>query len=171
AFESPAGAINRSRPIYGDTNTQRGGWNGRRNDRGGNFRDRGRRGPRDASGNGNFDPRRGNGGGAFDPRVSRGFVQRQRVEDTNLPALPSNPREAALRILQAVDTRAAFSDRLLDGAHQRGGPDPRDHALMHELVKGTLRWRGRIDWVLDQLVHIGLSQVQPWIKNVLRLGA
>ena len=25
--------------------------------------------------------------------------------------------------------------------------------------------------ILDQLVHIGLSQVQPWIKNVLRLGA
>ncbi len=98
-------------------------------------------------------------------------MQRQRVEESGLPALPSNPREAALRILQAVDTRSAFSDRLLDGAHQRGGPDPRDHALMHELVKGTLRWRGRIDWVLDQLVHIGLSQVQPWIKKVLRLGA
>jgi 16S rRNA (cytosine967-C5)-methyltransferase len=42
---------------------------------------------------------------------------------------------------------------------------------MHELVKGTLRWRGRIDWALDRLVHIGLSQVQPWIKNVLRMGA
>lgn len=168
-YENPAAAVNRSRPIYGDTNTQRGGgWNNRRNDRGGNFRDRGRRGRRDGSANGQ---RPGAGGGAFDPRVSRGFVQRQRVEDTSLPALPANPREAALRILQAVDTRAAFSDRLLDGAHQRGGPDPRDHALMHELVKGTLRWRGRIDWVLDQLVHIGLSQVQPWIKNVLRLGA
>ena len=42
---------------------------------------------------------------------------------------------------------------------------------MHELVKGTLRWRGRLDWVLDRLVHIGLSQVQPWIKNILRMGA
>jgi 16S rRNA (cytosine967-C5)-methyltransferase len=44
-------------------------------------------------------------------------------------------------------------------------------ALLRELVKGTLRWRGRLDWVLDQIVHIGLQQVQPWIKNVLRLGA
>ena len=42
---------------------------------------------------------------------------------------------------------------------------------MHELVKGTLRWRGRLDWALDPLVHIGLGQVQPWIKNILRLGA
>jgi len=91
--------------------------------------------------------------------------------ERNLPSLPTNPREAALRILQAADTRSAFSDRLLEGAHARGGPDPRDQGLMHELVKGTLRWRGRIDWVLDSLIHIGLDQVQPWIKNILRLGA
>jgi len=84
--------------------------------------------------------------------------------------LPQNPREAALKVLHAVDTRSAFSDRLLDGAHAAGG-DPRDQALLHELVKGTLRWRGRIDWALDQRVHVGLSQLQPWIKNVLRLGA
>jgi 16S rRNA (cytosine967-C5)-methyltransferase len=85
-------------------------------------------------------------------------------------SLPQNPREAALKVLHAVDTRSAFSDRLLDGAHARGG-DPRDQALLHELVKGTLRWRGRLDWVLDRLVHVGLGQLQPWIKNVLRLGA
>jgi 16S rRNA (cytosine967-C5)-methyltransferase len=93
------------------------------------------------------------------------------VREEGAPPLPRNPREAALRILHAVDTRSAFSDRMLEGAHARGGPDERDQALMHELVKGTLRWRGRIDWVLDRLVHIGLSQVQPWVKNVLRLGA
>ena len=87
------------------------------------------------------------------------------------PALPANPREAALKILHAVDTRSAFSDRMLDGAHARSGQDPRDQALMHELVKGTLRWRGRLDWVLDRLVHIGLSQVPPWIRNILRMGA
>ena len=92
-------------------------------------------------------------------------------DEREVPALPSNPREAALRILHAVDTRSAFSDRLLDGAHARGGPDPRDQALMHELVKGTLRWRGRLDHVLDQRVHIGLAKVQPWVRNVLRLGA
>lgn len=85
--------------------------------------------------------------------------------------LPANPREAALRILHAVETRSAFSDRLLDAAHARGGPDARGAALMHELVKGTLRWRGRIDHVLDRRIHIGLSQVQPWIRNILRLGA
>jgi 16S rRNA (cytosine967-C5)-methyltransferase len=91
--------------------------------------------------------------------------------EDSAPSLPSDPREAALRILHAVDTRSAFSDRLLDSAHQQAGDDPRDRALLHELVKGTLRWRGRLDWALDQRVHIGLQAVQPWIRNVLRLGA
>ncbi|HYM81744.1 MAG TPA: 16S rRNA (cytosine(967)-C(5))-methyltransferase RsmB [Candidatus Limnocylindria bacterium] len=110
--------------------------------------------------------------------MSRGPAPRRGVPPPGMPkvqeepevVLPGNPREAALKILHAADTRSAFSDRMLDSAHMRGG-DPRDQALMHELVKGTLRWRGRIDWVLDRLLHIGLSQVQPWIKNVLRMGA
>ena len=85
-------------------------------------------------------------------------------------ALPADPREAALRIVHAVETRGAFSDRLLDGAHAQGG-DERDLALLHEITKGTLRWRGRIDWALDQRVHIGLAQTQPWIRNILRIGA
>lgn len=149
-----AGAVNRSRPIYEPAPARRGrrpAGPGRRFERpGAGTANRGR------PGDGN---RLGQGG--------RGLP----TEEKTLPPLPANPREAALRILHAADTRSAFTDRLLDGAHARGGPDARDQALMHELVKGTLRWRGRLDWALDPLVHIGLGQVQPWIKNILRLGA
>lgn len=84
--------------------------------------------------------------------------------------LPSDPREAALRILHAADTRSMFTDRMLDGAHAAGG-DPRDLALLHELVKGSLRWRGRLDWMLDKRLHMGLQSTMPWVRNVLRLGA
>jgi 16S rRNA (cytosine967-C5)-methyltransferase len=103
------------------------------------------------------------------PRTNGGtWAGPQHIEE-NEPVLPSDPREAALRVLYAVDARGAFSDRVLDSAPR--GADPRDMALLRELVKGTLRWRGRLDYVLDQIVHIGIQQVQPWIKNVLRLGA
>ncbi|HET7225070.1 MAG TPA: 16S rRNA (cytosine(967)-C(5))-methyltransferase RsmB [Candidatus Eisenbacteria bacterium] len=144
-FNGQANAINRSRPIYGDARA-----NGARRGRGPAVR---------------IDEQRG--------RATRGERRPAPagVEDRSLPPLPANPREAALRILHAADTRSAFTDRLLDGAHQRGGPEARDQALMHELVKGTLRWRGRLDFALDPLVHVGLSQVQPWIKNIMRLGA
>jgi 16S rRNA (cytosine967-C5)-methyltransferase len=160
-----AGAINRSRPIY-DTGPRGRGPGARRGPDG--RRGPGvRRGPDDRRG-ADFRPapagRRGPG-----PR--RNGAPAPGFEEREPPPLPSNPREAALRILHAADTRSAFSDRLLEGAHERGGPDPRDMGLMHELVKGTLRWRGRIDWALDRLVHIGLGQTQPWVRNILRLGA
>ena len=153
-----AGAVNRSRPIYEGNGQPNRGYPGQRRGPGGRpgaFR-------RDRGGNAARDAREDR---------ARSFGRDVRGEDGQLPPLPANPREAALRILQAVETRSAFSDRLLDGAHARGGPDRRDQALMHELVKGTLRWRGRIDWVLDSRVHIGLGQVQSWAKNALRLGA
>ena len=101
-------------------------------------------------------------------RTSR-IESRTREFDEREP-LPADPREAALRILHAADTRSMFSDRLLDGAHAQGG-DPRDLALLHELVKGSLRWRGRIDWMLDKRLHMGLQSTMPWIRNILRLGA
>ena len=129
-------------------------------------------------GSGRPDRRGGRRPGPAGPRGGsrRDGGQRQRdpqsrSDEARGPALPGNPREAALRVLHAVDTRSAFSDRLLDSAHLDGGPDARDQALLHELVKGTLRWRGRIDWTLDRLVHVGLDQLQPWIKNILRVGA
>jgi len=90
------------------------------------------------------------------------------------PRLPSDPREAALRILFALATRSAFSARMLAAAHADIETSPErgpDRSLLHELVKGTLRWRGRLDWVLDARVHVGLGQLPPWIRNVLRLGA
>ncbi len=101
----------------------------------------------------------------------RGAGRRFRGSAREREAAPTNPREAALRILQAVDTRNAFSDRLLESAHEQSFDDPRDTALLHELVKGTLRWRGRLDHLLDRRIHIGLAQTQPWVRNLLRLGA
>jgi 16S rRNA (cytosine967-C5)-methyltransferase len=138
-----AGAINRSRPIYDQPARPRRG------------------GPR----------RNGPPAGIYrPPDRGRQDARFEVADEDQRPRLPDNPREAALRVLHAVDSRSAFSDRMLDGAHSRGG-DPRDLALLHELAKGTLRWRGRIDAILDPRIHIGLSQVQPWIRNVLRLGA
>jgi 16S rRNA (cytosine967-C5)-methyltransferase len=95
---------------------------------------------------------------------------RRAAVDTGREAPSADPRETALRILIAVEVRGAFSDKLLEQAHGTLS-DPRDQALLHELVKGTLRWRGRLDAVLDRIVHIGIAGTQPHVRNVLRLGA
>ncbi len=57
-------------------------------------------------------------------------------------------------------------ERRLDGA----GLDTRDTALAQNLTYGVLRWKGRLDWVLDQYVKGGLRSLPIPIRNALRLG-
>jgi len=57
-------------------------------------------------------------------------------------------------------------ERRLDGANL----DARDTALAQNLTYGVLRWKGRIDWVLDQYVKGGLTSLPVPIRNALRLG-
>ena len=150
------GAVNRSRPVYPQGAFVRWRRDGKASPAAGWSRPQGGS-PRNSNSNGRD---------ARDDRRSSAPMTA-----TDGQSLPSDPREAALRILHAVDTRSAFSDRLLDGAHMRAGADPRDKALLHELVKGSLRWRGKLDLALDTRVHVGLANTQPWIRNILRLGA
>lgn len=86
------------------------------------------------------------------------------------PPQPKSAREIALNVLYHVDTRKAFADLLLSRDLRSGSLDPRDAALATELVNGTLRWRGRLDWVLGRYVRAGLDTLTPWILNLLRLG-
>ncbi len=57
-------------------------------------------------------------------------------------------------------------ERRLTGANL----DARDTALAQNLTYGVLRWKGRIDWVLDQYVKGGLTSLPVPIRNALRLG-
>ncbi|KPJ59767.1 MAG: hypothetical protein AMJ46_09740 [Latescibacteria bacterium DG_63] len=80
-------------------------------------------------------------------------------------------REIAVSILASVDSRSAFSDRLLSSYLARAELSQQDRGLLTQLVNGTLRWRGRIDWVLASVLDTELAQLPTWIRNVLRLGA
>ncbi|HXG50132.1 MAG TPA: 16S rRNA (cytosine(967)-C(5))-methyltransferase RsmB [candidate division Zixibacteria bacterium] len=81
----------------------------------------------------------------------------------------ANVREIATRILVAVDTRKAFADRLLDRALESGTLPARDRALLSELTYGTLRWRGRLDWLLRGHLKRDLARTSPFVRNLLRL--
>ncbi len=84
------------------------------------------------------------------------------------PAIPV--RAAALRILVRVDREGAYADILLDRA-QRELPDPRDRALLTELVMGTLRRRGTLDHNLSRHLPKPLGKADAVARNALRLGA
>lgn len=77
-------------------------------------------------------------------------------------------RRAALDILRAV-RRGGLADRALARAQAR--LEPADRAWLQELVYGTLRLRGRLDHTLETRVRRGLEDLEPDVRDLLRLGA
>jgi 16S rRNA (cytosine967-C5)-methyltransferase len=78
-------------------------------------------------------------------------------------------RKFAVDILVRVDIDKAYADILLDQVLQRGTVSDKDRSLLTEIVYGTLRWRGRIDFYLKQLTRRPLEETDPFIRNLLRI--
>lgn len=79
-------------------------------------------------------------------------------------------RQNALQMLYAIEVEQAYTDVVLRRELQESQLDRRDRAFITECVYGTVRWQGRIDWLLSQACHRPLSSLTPWIRNALRLG-
>ncbi|TAJ77108.1 16S rRNA (cytosine(967)-C(5))-methyltransferase RsmB [bacterium] len=78
-------------------------------------------------------------------------------------------RELAVEILLKVEKRDAYANILLDHVLKKEPLSARDRALLTQLVYGTLRWRGRIDWHLNRSLRRSLSAANPYLRNLLRL--
>ena len=65
----------------------------------------------------------------------------------------------------------AYADIALHHALGRSGLSAPDRAFATELVYGTLRWRGRIDYLLRHTVDRDLEKLEPLVATALRLGA
>ena len=83
----------------------------------------------------------------------------------------TNPREIALAILDRVERRKAYADVLLNARLEEATLPQADGALLTRTVYGVLRWRGRLDWVLGRLLRKPLHDLDPVVRNLLRLGA
>lgn len=79
-------------------------------------------------------------------------------------------RDAALDALLAVDTRAAYAALAVNAALKRRRLTARAGAYVTEVVFGTLRQRGTIDWMLAQCSDRPLESLHPTVRNVLRLA-
>src|SRR5690606_8016234 len=65
----------------------------------------------------------------------------------------------------------AYINLVLDSLLKKSDLSERDRAFATELAYGTLRWRGKIDWVLGHYVKRSLSSQDPLLRNLLRLTA
>ena len=82
-----------------------------------------------------------------------------------------NPRRIALDVLVEVEGKSLPLDFLIERKFKRHqGLKQMDYAFITEVVYGTLRWRGRIDWIIGLISRVRPERMERFILNLLRLG-
>ena len=77
-------------------------------------------------------------------------------------------RQAAFEILLAVEKDGAYSNIAANKTIERLRPE--QPYLTRELVRGVLAWKGRLDFILDQLAASGAARIKLREKLLLRMG-
>jgi 16S rRNA (cytosine967-C5)-methyltransferase len=113
--------------------------------------------------------KKGAGGGR---RPGRGRpLPRAEAAERRRSTGPTLARLIAVRVLERVERVHAYADIALHQALARSTLSAVDRALATELAYGTLRWRGRIDYLLSQVLDQKLEKLEPLVASTLRLGA
>ncbi|MCP4907895.1 MAG: 16S rRNA (cytosine(967)-C(5))-methyltransferase RsmB [bacterium] len=84
---------------------------------------------------------------------------------------PTAPRLIAIRVIERVQRAGAFADLALHHALVQSRMPPADRGLATELVYGTLRWRGRLDYLISKALDRDLAKLEPLVTSALRVGA
>jgi 16S rRNA (cytosine967-C5)-methyltransferase len=93
-------------------------------------------------------------------------TQRKQPQSTGTAA-----RRLAWDVLRGVDTRGAYANLLLPALLRESDLDGRDRAFATELTYGTLRMLGMLDALLARGSSRPLDDVDPPVRDALRLGA
>ena len=82
----------------------------------------------------------------------------------------SNPRRHAVILLDRVVLTGAYADILLTRLLEGNGLSKEDKALTSELVYGTLRWKGWLDWILKRTYRGVWEKVPSRVQRILEIG-
>ena len=83
----------------------------------------------------------------------------------------SDPRRAALNILNTLDMGRDTLDRIMETArHGEPGSATPDRRLLNAITFGVLRWRGRLDWIIARYSSTRLDRIDPPVLNILRIA-
>ncbi|MDY6791290.1 MAG: 16S rRNA (cytosine(967)-C(5))-methyltransferase RsmB [Thermodesulfobacteriota bacterium] len=85
----------------------------------------------------------------------------------NLP----DARKTALYILNDLDHGNKTLDSILQAFSDRMDLlSKKDRSLLNALVYGVIRWRGRLDHIIDCLSNIPIARIEPKALNIIRMG-
>lgn len=82
--------------------------------------------------------------------------------------LVQKPREIAFRVLKARETGRDYVEDIFEQECDRQPLPPLDRRFIQEIVYGTVRWQGTLDWLIARNTQ-GRPQ-KPGLQIILRLG-
>lgn len=94
-----------------------------------------------------------------------------RGNSTRKTAGPTAPRMIAIRVVERVQRAGAYADLALHHALVESRMPAADRGLATELVYGTLRWRGRLDYLISKALDRDIDKLEPLVTSALRVGA
>jgi 16S rRNA (cytosine967-C5)-methyltransferase len=81
----------------------------------------------------------------------------------------TSPRQLAVEILNRIEESGAFAEPLLDAVlSQDDLTNIHDRRLLTQIVYGTLRMRGHLDWIIQRLYRGNFDLMEMGIRNILR---
>ena len=80
-------------------------------------------------------------------------------------------RAAAVEVVHDVFENGAYANVALVNALRNGSYSDIDRRFMTELVYGTVKAAGTLDWIIRQYVSRPVSKMKPYIRAILRVGA
>lgn len=81
-----------------------------------------------------------------------------------------NPRELALLVLDEIYERGAYANLALNKALRGNGLSSLDRKLCTELVYGTVKTTGTLDWYLCRVINRPFRKMAPRLRTILRMG-
>ena len=81
-----------------------------------------------------------------------------------------NVRQTALATLTRCDRDGSYSNLALDAAIKAENFSPADRGLLTALVYGVIERRITLDYILNSLSNRSPEQIDPQVRNILRLG-
>ncbi len=91
-------------------------------------------------------------------------------KDTFRAPRPDATRILVYDVLSEVNRKDGYSNLLLPSALTASNLETRDKAFATELLYGTLRMQGRHDFILSQVFDRDISEVDPGIVDICRMG-
>ena len=85
--------------------------------------------------------------------------------------MTDHTRQSALTLLNTLSDSHLTLDSIMNDFYQGNRTlDKRDLALVNALVYGVIRWRNRLDHIIEHFSKTPLNKIKPVIMNILRLG-